>query len=478
VNVYNFNDTIVAVSSPTSDQRVIVRITGADTVSTIQQIFRPRIDAVKQGITSCTITVEPGLEVDAMVYLFLSPNSYTGEDIAELHFYTNPSVTRILFSLLLSAGLRLAGPGEFTARAYLNNKIDLAQAEAVNEVITASNTFQLAAAERLLAGHLAETISQLRSSIIDCLAFIEAGLDFSAEDIEVVSRAEAAEKLNMVKGQLKELLLDSIRCESVIDLPAVGIAGAPNAGKSTLLNKLLGRERSIVSEKRKTTRDVLTGGLTLAHCRCVIFDCAGLLAPSKVEGTTHPETILDALAQHAAIEALRNALVVIFCVDIAKTDLAEDLAVFRLIQPKALIPAATKADLLDKRQLPGRISQLTDLFDVPFIPISAKTGEGLQAFTEKIDSAILGETLGPSRGTTHYAERTTQDGVALTARHRQAVTAAIGDIEKAVDELKAGNDELAAMMLRAAHQNISNIEQGSIDEEVLEKIFSRFCIGK
>ena len=466
MNVYNFNNTIVAVSSPTSDQRVIVRITGADTVSKIQQIFSPHVDIVKQGIISCTITVEQGLEVDAMVYLFLSPNSYTSEDVGEIHFYANAPIVQSLIGHLLSAGLRTAGPGEFTARAYLNGKIDLAQAAAVNEVITASNTFQLAAGQQLLAGHLAHTITQIRLSIIDCLAEIEAGLDFSAEDIEHAQADKITNKLSHIKKSLEELLEDSVRCELVSDLPAVGIAGAPNAGKSTLLNKLLGRERSIVSHRRKTTRDVLTGELMLRHSRCVLFDCAGL--------TAQPTGLLDQLAQQAAIEAIRNALVVIFCVDMAKSDWAEDLAVFGLIQPKVLIPAATKADLQDKRKLSDRISQLTHFFDVPFIPISAKTGEGLQAFTDLIDKKILEQTIGPGVCDTSH-------GVAITVRHRQAITASITDIEKAVDELKAGNDEVTAMMLRAAHQNISDIEQPrhtGVDEQVLERIFSCFCIGK
>jgi tRNA modification GTPase len=225
-----------------------------------------------------SVTIDNELEAEAQLYLFLAPHSYTGDDIAEIHLHTNPAVTEALMDSLLGRGLRMAGPGEFTARAYLNGKIDLAQAEAVNEIIVSSNAFQLAAAEKLLSGRLSESSAKVRSAMMDCLSLIEAGLDFSGEDIELETGAEVIERLLGIKEQLEHLLTGSIRYESLIDLPAVGIAGAPNAGKSSLLNKLLGKERSIVSHRRKTTRDVLTAICVLEHCKCVVFDCAGLRA--------------------------------------------------------------------------------------------------------------------------------------------------------------------------------------------------------
>jgi tRNA modification GTPase len=241
----------------------------------------------------------------------------------------------------------------------------------------------------------------------------------------------------------------------------VGIAGAPNAGKSTLLNKLLGRQRSIVSDKRKTTRDVLTGELTIRGCRCVLFDCAGL--------TTHAESILDELAQQAAISALRNATVVIFCVDIAKPDWAEDLAVWDLMPHRQLMAVATKTDLVAETEIDKRTLRLKALFGCEFLPVSAHTDAGIDKLKTEIVTRLI---------ETHYAGRMTRDALALTARHRQAITTAIADIEKAVDELKAGNDEVAAMMLRAAYNSLGDIEQHNIDEQLLDRIFSRFCIGK
>jgi tRNA modification GTPase len=469
--MYQLNDTIVAVSSPTSDKRVIIRISGPETIFMLEWIFSPPIPKGKAGLIQGTVAIDAELKVDAKLYLFLAPRSYTGETLAEIHIDTNTSVTEALMGQLLSKGLRMAGPGEFTARSFLNGKIDLAQAEAVNEIIVSSNEFQLAAAEKLLAGRLVETTEKIRASIMDCLSLIEAGLDFSGEDIEFITRNGAIDRLTGVRDELERLLSGSISYESVIDLPAVGITGAPNAGKSSLLNKLLGTERSIVSAQRKTTRDVLTGLLTLRHCRCVLFDCAGLMQ--------QPHNVLDELAQQAAVESLQNSSVVIFCVDISKADFSGDLAICRLMKPAVWVPVAAKSDLLGEDALADRLAELGELFTADFLATSAKTGIGIERLRETIDKKVIETAPGqaPESATLPFSEAI-QNGIALTARHKQAVTEAIGSIDESVSELSAGNDEVTAMMLRAAYQAISNIEQQHLDERILEKIFSRFCIGK
>jgi tRNA modification GTPase len=456
--MYNPSDTITAVSSPSNDYRVIVRISGPQTNDILNRIFSRPFKNIS-GIETGTVSIQEEINLDSVVYLFHQPHSYTGDDLAEIHLWANQAITENLMEKLLSFGIRPASPGEFTARAYLNNKIDLAQAEAVNEVITASNTFQLAAAENLLAGQFGHAKEKISSAILDLLSRLEADLDFTTEDIEHANQADVIVQLNETISQLRDLLANSVRCESTLDLPAVGIAGAPNAGKSTLLNKLLGRQRSIVSYQRKTTRDVLTGEMTLSDCRFVLFDCAGL--------TTQAETILDELAQQAAIEALRNALVVIFCVDSEKCDLSEDLEIRQLINPGRLITTATKIDLIPQQDIARRTSQLKSLFGYDFLPVSAKTDTGIDKLKVEIAERIITATTGHNK-----------EGIALTTRHRQAITAAIADLEKAVDELKAGNDELAAMLLRTAHNSLACFDQHNIDEQVLDRIFSRFCIGK
>ncbi|MBL7152742.1 MAG: 50S ribosome-binding GTPase [Phycisphaerae bacterium] len=470
--MYDLNDTIVAVSSPSMGARVIVRITGAETLGFCKRVFSGLVSNEKSGLFCGSIALDEsasGERIDAVLYLFRAPQSYTGEDIAEIHIHANSAVVEALMVNLLGGAFRMAGPGEFTARAYLNGKIDLAQAEAVNEIVSSSNTFQLAAAEKLLSGRLSESAEEIRSAIMDCLGLIEAGLDFSGEDIEFISGADAIERLGRIKEQLEQLLAGSIGYESVIDLPAVGIAGAPNAGKSSLVNMLLGSERSIVSHERKTTRDVLTGVLDLGHCRSVLFDCAGLLA--------EPEGILDELAQAAAIEALRNSSVVVLCVDASKGDWAEDIAVRRWIDASIVIPVATKSDLLDEDTLAERVAILERLFSLEFMPISTVSGCGIERLREAIDR----ELAEPVQKMPMSFSEGAASHVALTARHRRAVTEAIENIDEALDEFEADGTEVTAMMLRAAYQCISAIEQPQcieVDEQILEQIFSRFCIGK
>jgi tRNA U34 5-carboxymethylaminomethyl modifying GTPase MnmE/TrmE len=209
--------------------------------------------------------------------------------------------------------------------------------------------------------------------------------------------------------------------------------------------------------------------LVLTNCRCVIFDCAGLLEK--------PDNILDELAHQAAAEALEKASVVVFCVDISKTDWTEDIAIRKFIkddlqgQETRIIPIATKSDLLSEDALAEHLAEMNKLFAADFLPTSAKAGTGIEQLREAIDEKIISQTAG-------NAKDQTQHGIALTARHRQAVTEAIKTISESIEEIKAGNDEVAAMLLRSAYQSASHIQQQHIDEQILEEIFSRFCIGK
>ncbi len=471
--MYTLNDTIVAVGSPTLDQRVIVRISGPEAIQTCNRIYGPDVSTYIKNRSNCVLTasvlIGDELKIDSQLYLFFSPHSYTGEDIAEIHIFTNKTVTSALIDRLLSMGLRTAGPGEFTARAYLNGKIDLVQAEAVNEIIISSNTFQLNAAEKLLSGRLSQTIKQVRSSIMEILSLIEAGLDFSEENIEFISPQDAIERLEGIEKQLEDLQAGSINYESVIDLPSVGIAGAPNAGKSSLANSLLGTERSIVSDTHKTTRDVLTGLLELEHSNCVLFDCAGLIIESS--------DIIDELAQQAAIEALQNSSIVIFCVDISKSTWDADIMIRKLVEPQKPISIATKCDLLLERDLVERLAILNDLFGADFEPVSSKTGTGIDIFKKIIDEKLIEKF------------KTQDTGAAiLNSRHKQAVNEAIENINESIREIQNGNDEAVAMMLRAAYQAVSDIvlgtvysdqsADGHIDEQILDQIFGKFCIGK
>jgi len=475
--MYSVADTIVAVSSPSGGVRSIVRITGPQTLPICEQVLdlrssirNPQSEIRNSVVVPGQVPIHGDLAVDAYLYLFFAPHSYTGEDLAEIHLHASPVIVEAFVQSLLARGLRPAEPGEFTARAYLNGKLDLAQAEAVNEVISSSNRLQLEAAEKLLSGRLTQAADEIRSTLLEVLSLLEAGLDFSSEDIEFIGAQEAAERLAVIQNSLEELLAGSIRCEAVLDVPAIGIAGAPNAGKSSLLNALLGWERSIVSPQPKTTRDVLSGVLTTDRFQCVLFDCAGLVLT--------PANTLDELAQRAAIEALQHCSAVLFCVDATKPSPRDDLALRALIAPKSILYLATKSDLLSREELSRKTRELETLFQAEFLATSAQTRAGLEALLDGCVSALADSKFrsrSPSALSNLKSETST---VALTARHKQAVTEAMEQIAQATAEVNRGHEEVAVMMIRSACQAISQIEQQPIDEQVLDRIFSRFCIGK
>ncbi|MGE5296598.1 MAG: tRNA modification GTPase [Solirubrobacterales bacterium] len=536
LDMYDLNDTIVAVSSAAGGVRSILRVTGPGALAICEKIFAPASEISNRIILSGCVRVTDDLCVGASLYPFLAPHSYTGQDLIELHVEAAPCLVEALLECLLARGCRAAGPGEFTARAYLNGKLDLAQAEAVNEVISSSNALQLEAAERLLGGRLTKMTDGIRSGLLDILSLIEAGLDFSGEDIEFISAELAARRLTDIQRALEGLLAGSVRYESLMDLPAVGIAGAPNAGKSSLLNALLGWERSIVSPQARTTRDVLTGVMTCegrrpqaVGCRapsslqppasgpsfrCVLFDCAGLI-PS-------PDNVLDELAQRAALTALQRCSAVLFCVDSAKADWSEDLAIRMLIQPKSVIHVATKSDLIGDDSV-ETLRRLRAAFGGEFLAVSATKRTGLEVLAQAIERAVCsvparllpecveGARQGNSKleassikqgkaegeplssdftlQTSHFkltkiplhGVTTNEEAVAsafLTARHKQAITEAVENVRQAIVEVTQDREEVAVTMIRAACEAISGLSQQHLDEQILDRIFSRFCVGK
>jgi tRNA modification GTPase len=458
--LYNINDTIIAISSGAAPSvKKIIRISGDKTFDVLKS-FASRNFQNQRAIIPVLINAS-GLELNCCIYLFCSPNSYTGEDLAEIHLLACGEAFEVVFSKLLSLGCRNAEPGEFTYRAYINGKMDLSCAEAVAQVIQSSNQYQLSAAQRLFGGSIEKKISQIRTEILNLLSLIEAGLDFSADDIEIISSKKAIEAAEKIKNGLKELLDGSITFEQITQAPSAVIAGAANAGKSSLVNVLVGAGRSIVSDQSGTTRDVLEHWLKLEKCDCVLFDCAGLVVK--------PADILQALANEAALKAINDAAVIIFCVDIAKKDYSIDLQILKQLKKKPTVYIMTKCDLLSAAGVAEKLKTLKNVFAAEFIITSSKTSVSLEKLKELIRQNIIIQTS----GTDQAAEKT-----ALTERHRKAVTETIKNIENASDELKKSNEEIAAFTLRSALQNLSGFEPQHLDEKILETIFSRFCIGK
>ncbi|OHB58830.1 MAG: hypothetical protein A2173_03920 [Planctomycetes bacterium RBG_13_44_8b] len=459
--MYNINDTIVALSSGSGvSTKKIVRISGEKSFNALKSLSLHDTPAKQRKIVSIRLNVTENFAAEASAYLFPSPASYTGEDLVEIHLFACDEFVKHIFSNLFSLGCRLAEPGEFTYRAYVNGKMDLSQAEAVAQLIQSSNQYQLCAAQRLLGGSLEQKICQVRQGTLELLSLTEAALDFSTEEIETGTE-KAIETAKKIHTDLDELLAGSITFEQIMDAPSVIITGSANAGKSSLANALIGAKRSIISEHTGATRDVLEHWLKLDGCDCVLFDCAGLSA--------EPADMITALANAAAVKAINDAAVIIFCADITKQDYSTDLEVLKRLNKKPAIYTATKYDLLNANDSLEKLKLLKKAFGCDFVITSSKNLIGL----EKLKAIIRQNIISQKSGQTEAADKT-----ALTERHRAMVTEAVKNVQLARQELIKNSEETAAMFLRSALQNLSGFEAEHIDEAILERIFSRFCIGK
>ncbi|MCE5185368.1 MAG: 50S ribosome-binding GTPase [Planctomycetaceae bacterium] len=462
----NVDDTIMASSTASlaigTAGRTIIRLSGPQAFAAVSTILCEPVRFEKNRVVDCRLRVDNELQLRARLYCFAAPHSYTGQDLCEIHLEASPAVVECVMEQLFTI-VRPAGPGEFTKRAYLHGKLDLTQAEAVAEIVSCANAAQLDAAQRLLSGRFSQRIGRARRQLLDLLGRLEAGLDFAEEAIEFISKDEAIGMLAAFKEELSSLLENSIQTERLIDLDSVGLAGLPNAGKSSLLNALLGRPRSIVSPHRATTRDVLTGTLKLQLLDCVLFDCAGLLPYLEQRASA------EQLSHQAAIGALNCAALVLFCVDLSKTNVSDELLVRKQITAPNLMYLATKADTLSESEFENAIDRLQRIFGADFMPVSAKTGRGLAPLKHAIETRLLSLRAG---------DQERQDRLTINQRHRGRLRESVKALADCAEEIKSDSTEVAAMLLRQAYEALGGLEHENIDEAILDRIFASFCIGK
>ncbi len=460
--MYNTQDTIVAISSGSlPGVRHLLRLSGEEAINAVGTLVDTDLDFSHRCVVRCLVNID-GMQIDAVIYIFPHRNSYTGDLLVELSVFCSLATAQSILENLISEKVRLASPGEFTARAYLNGKIDLSGAEAVAEIVSSSNKFQLEAAQKLLEGKLSRIVAQIGEELIGLMSLLEAELDFCEEETLFITPEQASLKIDAILKSLKSLIDGSIRYETMIALPSVGFVGVPNSGKSSLLNALSGDNRSIVSSQIATTRDILTAQISLADSDCVMFDCAGLSVGNVVD-------ILDGIAQQAAIEAINSATLAIFCISVDSLDFLEDMRILSLLRVQNILYVATKCDKLKPSDLSQKISLMNEMLPGPVLVTSSKNGIGLESLRENINDILV------SRGLKLGGD----EQLAVNKRHKLATIYAVECAQNARKELLDANNELASIYLRDAYETLANLDQDkSVDEQMLERIFSDFCIGK
>jgi len=444
--------TIAAIASPPGrSARAVLRLSGPDTGAALG----PLIGATPTSHAApCRLRLTPALDLPCLVLWFTAPRSYTGEDAAEIQIPGNPSLAERVLGLLISTpGVRLARPGEFTARAFLNGRLSLQQGEAVGSLIAAQNADELAAARALASGRTGELHRRWAEEITTLLALVEAGIDFTdQEGVVAIEPGALADRIAALLDAMQSHLGAAAGVEAHDTLPTVVLAGAPNAGKSTLFNTLLGRRRAVESPTAGTTRDALRETLDLSR------DAAGagpvtLIDLAGIDGGAHG--MVDHAAQSLARTEIARADVVVYC-DPSGRFTPLETRPREGITPTPVIKVRTKADL---PAAPGAMPTGT-------IAVCALDGWNLRALRHALADHARG-AVGASRST-------------MPARHARALGAARDSLQNtlALTPDSRRRPELVAARLREAADAMSELVGRISADDVLGRVFSTFCVGK
>ncbi len=457
------DDTIAAIATPLGEGGLaLIRLSGADALAIADRVFQPGARAKAPPRLSATPThtihyghvKQDGRVVDeVLVSVMRAPRTYTREDVVEITCHGGLQAAKSVLDAVLAAGARLAEPGEFTKRAFLNGRLDLAQAEAVADLIHARTELALAAANAQLAGKLSQRINRLRDDLVNLVAHVEAHLDFPEEDIAPDTQEQLLGRLERGVSFMDELLRTANEGQILRRGFRAAIVGRPNVGKSSLLNQLLGRDRAIVSPIAGTTRDTIEETANVRGLPVVFVDTAGL------RGETG-----DALEQEGirrSHESTANAELVLPVFDASEPFTPDDAHHLERFAHKPRLFVRNKSDLPPRLELPASLPG-------PVIAVCALTGQGLETLKDAIKDRVWAGDIG-----TEMLE------VMINARHQDALRRARDAAARAVEGLRAAVPlDLVASDLRLAMNAVGEIVGKTATEDVLDSIFSQFCIGK
>jgi len=444
-------DPIAAIATPHGRGGVgIVRLSGPDLAPFLSGMLRRVLEPRQAHFVSFLDAAGAAIDRGVALY-FPAPRSYTGEDVLELHGHGNPLLLDRLVARALELGARLARPGEFTLRAYLNGKLDLAQAEAVADLIDSGSELALRAAQRSLEGEFSEKIRLFETRLTELRVYVEAALDFSDEDIDFLAEGDIAAKLAALQDDLARVCRAAGQGRLLREGMTLVLAGRPNAGKSSLLNALSGRDSAIVADRPGTTRDVLREHIHIDGLPLHIIDTAGL---RDSDDPVEQEGVRRARAQ------IEQADRILLLCDDSAADHGEDESLLEQFPPR--IPTTVIRNKID---LTGRPPQLQQTLRGVAVSLSVKSGAGLDLLREHLKSCAGYDPEG--------------DGAfSARRRHLDALDQASQAVQRAIRHAQDGYAELIAEELRLAGESLGEIVGKISSDELLGRIFSEFCIGK
>jgi tRNA modification GTPase len=455
-------DTIAAISTPPGRGGIgIVRLSGPQAAFIAVRLLRlrepleharARLADVLDSESNTETQLESARIDEAVVTYFAAPSSYTSDDLVEIAAHGSPVVLDLLLRRSLALGARLAEPGEFTQRAFLSGRIDLTQAEAVRDLIEAQTLTQARQAASQMGGALSRRVAPVKEALVELVALLEAGIDFAEDDVEVTPAAEIARRIGEITSPLTALEASFARGRIVHDGLTLAIVGRPNAGKSSLFNCLVERERAIVTSTPGTTRDTVSERISLAGIPLELVDTAGL---------REAHDVAEQLGIARSREALADAGLVLIVLDATEPLNEEEHSLLAAVEGRPALVALNKSDLLGSATPPP---SLTD--SVPAIATSALTGDGVPELRRRILQLASGGA-------------SSESGMLTSLRHHRAVTtalAALGDAKRANAE--AIPHEMILLDLYRALWALDSLTGQTTADDILNLIFSTFCIGK
>lgn len=459
--VYDTTDTIAAIATPLGESGIgVIRISGSKAYDVGDAIFKsksslPLAQRRDRSIQYGLIVDDDGKAVDEVILLIMKgPRSYTAEDVLEIQCHGGRQSLSEILGLVLRHGARLANPGEFTQRAFVNGRLDLAQAEAVMDVIQAKSAQGLTSAVSQLEGRLSRVVGDMRLHLTDFITRLEVTVDYPEEDLEEIEVPDIAGAIRDMERRLDDMLAESKSGRMMRDGVMAAIAGTPNAGKSSLLNRFLETERAIVTDVPGTTRDVIEEWITIQGVPICLVDTAGIRSTDDT---------VEQIGVRRAKEYMERADIILVVVDQSRPLQEEDRQILETARGRQALIVLNKEDLQ-----PAFATEELQSYGLPILSISASTGAGMGELKDAMLSLALQQGLTAA-----------QSALLANTRHIELVRQSREALQRALDTIEAGMPvDCAIVDIREAWELLGSITGDTVHDDIIEEIFSRFCLGK